>query len=138
MPYARTTWIDNTTLVDAAKMNNIETELVALDASDATQASQIAALQTADKTVTIGGSVTPTTDGNGGAAIPWGITVASVVSVVVCSGMAWNAPDMMVNVDDAAPPTTSGFTIRARNTATNVFVNNTAIRVQWLAVVVKP
>ena len=31
MTYTRTTWQDNVTLVDAAKMNNIETELVALD-----------------------------------------------------------------------------------------------------------
>lgn len=32
MAYVRTTWVDGTTVANAAKLNNIETELVALDA----------------------------------------------------------------------------------------------------------
>jgi hypothetical protein len=85
----------------------------------------------------LGGSSVVSTDINGGATIPWGVTVSSVLAVVVCGGQGWGLPNAMFNVDDAAPPTTTGFSIRARDTATNAFING-SVRVQWIALVVLP
>jgi hypothetical protein len=130
MAYTPTNWVEGVTTLGPTNMNKIETELASLDSS-------VTALQTADKTVTIGASSVVSTDTNGGVTIPWGISVASVVSVVVCGGQGWGTPDVMINIDDAVPPTTTGFSIRARNTNSNTFVNG-SVRVQWLACVVKP
>ena len=130
MAYTPTNWVEGVTTLGPTNMNKIETELASLDSS-------VTALQTADKTVTIGASSVVSTDTNGGVTIPWGISVASVVSVVVCGGQGWGTPDVMINIDDAVPPTTTGFSIRVRNTNSNTFVNG-SVRVQWLACVVKP
>jgi hypothetical protein len=160
-PYVRTTWVDNTTLVDASKMNNIETELVMLDARvpavvngqwlKGVGGAVVWAPITADDIVgspmvpggvagqkwrLTGGSTVVTTDVNGGATVAWPMgAVISVQAVVVCGGQGWGTPDVMVNIDDAVPPSTTGFSIRARtNAGAGAFVNGN-VRFQWIAVV---
>jgi hypothetical protein len=86
----------------------------------------------------IGGSSVVTGDANGGAQILWsdhGLTVTAIGAIVVCSGQAWGAPDMVVNLDDASLPDTTGFWVRARNTNTNTFISTT-YRFWWFATLV--
>jgi len=126
MAYTATTWVEGVTTLGPTNMNKIETELASLDSS-------VTALQTADKTVTIGASSVVSTDTNGGVTIPWGISVASVVSVVVCGGQGWGTPDVMINIDDAVPPTTTGVRPAASDAsiAACASVSNSATDASW-------
>jgi hypothetical protein len=77
-----------------------------------------------------------TTDANGGATVPWGFPVASVLTVIPVSGQGWGQPNMTVAIDDAVMPDTNGFSIRA-HLANGAFVNG-SIRFLWLALVALP
>lgn len=165
MTYTRTVWADNTTLVDAAKLNNIETELVALDSRIVVPAvvngqwlkgvggAVVWSAITTDDLVggvgaqgasagqkwrLAGGSTVVTTDVGGGATIAWGFAVTAVGPLVVGSGQGWGVPDMMISVDDAVPPSTTGFSIRARSNAGAGGWVNGSVRFQWIALVTVP